>query len=45
MESRIESEQTRLERVQERLIAKYARLEKLLTTIQQQFSGISALSS
>ena len=45
METRIEKEQTRLEQVQTRLIAKYARLEKLLTTIQQQFSGISALSS
>lgn len=45
MESRIETEETRLEKYQDRLVAKYARLEKLLTQIQQQFSGISAITS
>jgi flagellar hook-associated protein 2 len=45
IEKRIENEQIRLEKVQERLVAKYARLEKMLTMIQQQFSGLSSLSS
>lgn len=43
LNKRIEQEETRLTRVQERLSAKYARLEKLLTTIQQQFSGLNML--
>ncbi len=43
MEEKIEKEQTRLDAYQARQTAKYARLEKLLATIQQQFSGISAL--
>ncbi|HDS84785.1 MAG TPA: hypothetical protein ENN97_06280 [Phycisphaerales bacterium] len=40
---RIENEQARLDRVEQRLVAKYARLESLLTSIQQQFSGLNML--
>lgn len=43
LKARIEREEERLEKVQDRLTAKYARLEKLLTTIQQQFSGLNML--
>lgn len=45
LEKRIEDEEARLEKVQERLVAKFARLEKMLTMIQQQFSGLSSLTS
>lgn len=40
LNTRIEQEEARLERVHGRLVAQYARLERLLTTIQQQFSGL-----
>lgn len=43
IENRIESELTRLEQVEARLIARYARLEKMLSMIQQQFSGLTML--
>ena len=43
MERRIEDEERRLERVEERMIEKYARLEKMLSMIQQQFAGIAML--
>ncbi len=44
LEDRIEDEEVRLEKVETRLTLKYARLEAMLTQIQQQFSGISAMS-
>ena len=43
MERRIEDEEVRLERVEARQIAKFARLEKMLSMIQQQFAGIGML--
>lgn len=43
MERRIDDEERRLERVEERMIEKYARLEKMLSMIQQQFAGIAML--
>ena len=43
MERRIENEETRLERVEARQVAKFARLEKMLSMIQQQFAGIAML--
>lgn len=43
LNTRIDQEETRLERVRSRLVSQYARLEKLLTTIQQQFSGLNML--
>ena len=42
-ETRIKSEQSRLENVEERLILKYARLEKTLTLLQQQMNTVSML--
>ena len=42
-EDRIEIEERRLERVETRMIARYARLEKMLSMIQQQFAGVSLL--
>lgn len=44
LNKRIETEESRLEKTQERLTLRYARLEKLLTTIQRQFSGIQQVS-
>lgn len=41
---RIETEQARLAREEQRLIEKYARMEKMLSIIQQQFAGLSVLS-
>ncbi len=43
LQKRIDSEEARLERVEQRLVKKYARLESLLTSIQQQFSGLNML--
>ncbi|MHC5163921.1 MAG: flagellar filament capping protein FliD [Planctomycetota bacterium] len=43
MERRIEDEERRLERVEARQVEKFARLEKMLAMIQQQFSGITML--
>ena len=43
MERRIEEEERRLERVEARQVAKFARLEKMLSMIQQQFAGIAML--
>lgn len=45
MENRIKNEEDRLERVQTRLITKYARLEKTLTMLQQQMSAVSVVSA
>lgn len=42
-EKRIEQEERRLERVESRLVERFARLEKLLSMIQQQFSGLAML--
>jgi len=42
-EKRIDSEESRLEKVEMRLKLKYARLEAMLTQIQRQFSGVSAM--
>ncbi|MHC4464812.1 MAG: flagellar filament capping protein FliD, partial [Planctomycetota bacterium] len=42
-ETRIKNEQSRLEDAGERLILKYARLEKTLTALQQQMSTVSML--
>ena len=44
LKSRIEREEDRLEDVQERLILKFARLERTLTALQQQMSTVSALT-
>jgi flagellar capping protein FliD len=43
MESTIEREESRLEDVEARLIAKFARLEKTLTLLQQQYSTVNLL--
>jgi flagellar hook-associated protein 2 len=43
-EKRIDNEESRLEKVELRLKLKYARLEAMLTQIQRQFSGVSAMS-
>lgn len=40
IEKRIDSEITRLDKVEARLVARFARLEKMLSMIQQQFSGL-----
>ncbi|MFC1676900.1 flagellar filament capping protein FliD [Planctomycetota bacterium] len=45
METKIVKEQARLETVQDRLTAKFARMEKLLTQLQQQMSSVSVLSA
>jgi flagellar capping protein FliD len=45
IEKKIENEQTRLDKVKQRLVDKYARLEKALTLIQQQMSAVSSLST
>ena len=45
MEKRVEDEEDRLEGVQTRLIAKYARLEKVLTLLNQQMAAVTALAS
>jgi len=42
-EKRIEEEERRLERVEVRLVERFARLEKMLSMIQQQFAGIAML--
>jgi len=44
MERRIENEEARLTMVETRLIARYARLEKTLTMMQQQMGAVSAVS-
>lgn len=44
MTSRIEVEEKRLNKVETRLIAKYARLERILTMMQQQMGAISMIS-
>ncbi len=43
MEDRIEDEERRLESVEARMVARFARLEKMLSMIQQQFAGIGML--
>ncbi|HNS20119.1 MAG TPA: flagellar filament capping protein FliD [Sedimentisphaerales bacterium] len=45
LQDAIDREEERLEGVETRLIAKYARLEKMLTLLQNQFAGLSSLSS
>ncbi|MEN6384446.1 MAG: flagellar filament capping protein FliD [Phycisphaerales bacterium] len=45
METKISSEETRLEKYKSRLVDKYARLEKTITLIQQQYSQLTSLSS
>ena len=45
IETRIDLEEQRLERVHLRLVARYARLETMLTNIQQQFAGLNMLQS
>jgi len=44
LKSRIESEEDRLEGIQERLILKFARLERTLTALQQQMNTVSTLT-
>jgi len=44
MERRIENEEARLTKVETRLIARYARLERTLTMMQQQMGAVSAVS-
>ena len=44
MEVTIANEETRLERVQDRLIMKYARLEKTLTFLNQQMAAVNSIS-
>jgi len=44
MEVVVEKEETRLERVQDRLIMKYARLEKTLTLLNQQMAAVNSIS-
>lgn len=44
MERRIENEENRLNDVETRLIEKYARLERILATLQQQMSAVSVVS-
>ncbi|MBA7622684.1 hypothetical protein ES703_30063 [subsurface metagenome] len=44
MERRIENEENRLTKVETRLIAKFARLEKMLAMMQQQMSAVSVVS-
>ena len=43
VEAKIEREEIRLERAEKRLIQKYARLERILTTMQQQMGAVSAM--
>jgi flagellar capping protein FliD len=43
IERRIEDEERRLERVEARQVARFARLEKMLSMIQQQFAGIGMI--
>jgi hypothetical protein len=43
IEKRIDSEETRLEKVEMRLRLKYARLEAMLTSINQQFAGVNSM--
>ncbi|RKY07417.1 MAG: hypothetical protein DRP56_05725 [Planctomycetota bacterium] len=43
IEDRIEGEERRLEGVEARMVARFARLEKMLSMIQQQFAGIGML--
>jgi flagellar hook-associated protein 2 len=43
IEKRIEDEEKRLEGVESRLTAKFARMEKMLSMIQQQMAGLSNL--
>jgi flagellar hook-associated protein 2 len=45
IETKISKEQTRLEKYKSRLVDKYARLEKTITLIQQQYSQITGTSS
>ena len=45
MEDKIEKEEDRLERVEDRLTQKYARLEKILTAMQQQMASASSIFS
>lgn len=44
METTIATEEARLEKVQDRLIAKFARLERTLTTLNQQLAAVGTLS-
>ena len=44
METRIKNEQARLDRVQKRLVEKYARLERTLSMLQQQMGAAGMLS-
>ena len=44
MKKRIENEENRLDKVQTRLIEKYARLERILTMIQQQMGAVGMIS-
>ncbi len=43
IERRIEDEERRLERVEARQVERFARLEKMLSMIQQQFAGIGMI--
>jgi len=45
MKKRIENEENRLNNVQTRLIEKYARLEKILSMMQQQMGAVSAIAA
>ncbi|MCX5633808.1 MAG: flagellar filament capping protein FliD, partial [Phycisphaerae bacterium] len=45
IEKKIENEQTRLDKVKQRLVDKYARLEKTLTLIQQQLAAVNQITS
>ena len=44
LEKKIESEESRLELVEERLVARFARLERVLTEMQQQMSAVNMLT-
>ncbi|MGB8225407.1 MAG: flagellar filament capping protein FliD, partial [Sedimentisphaerales bacterium] len=45
IEKKIENEQTRLDKVKQRLVDKYARLEKTITLIQQQLAAVNQVTS
>lgn len=45
LDARIEREEIRLKKKEERLTAKFARLEKTMTILQQQFSALSIMES
>ncbi|MHC4352973.1 MAG: flagellar filament capping protein FliD [Planctomycetota bacterium] len=44
METTIANEEARLEKVQDKLIAKFARLERTLTELNRQMAAVSTLS-